>query len=269
MRVIPIMSTKGGVGKSRVTLALARALKDRNFKVGLLDMDWIAPNLHIELGIDRDHGLILSEGVGDNIEPVISPEGFLLVSSSFIFPSDQAISMDEESTIKDIEEIIKPGVINWEMDGPLDFLLMDTPPTTARFLQTALKIPDLFGVVLVTQPASASIADLYRTLSLLKDMQVPLLGLIGNQVYIVCPHGEKLDLYDQGEKDIEEFCDQQGVPYLGSIPHVIPSMGGIKLDGIVDNLMGMSPITLKSNKASSLPYKLLLAIARRKKIDRN
>ena len=269
MKVIPIMSTKGGVGKSKVCSTLARALKDRGFKVGLLDVDWIAPNLHIELGIEREHGLVLSEGVGDNIQPVITPEGFLLVSSAFIFPPDQAISMDEESTIKDIEEIIKPGVINWDVNGPLDFLLMDTPPTTAQFVKTALKIPDLHGVVLVTQPASTSIADLLRTTSLLRDIHVPVLGLIGNQVFMVCPHGEKVNLYDLSEKDIEAFCKSQGVTYLGSVPHVIPSQGLPTLDGVVDNLLAQVPSYLTTIPVSVLPYKILLALARRKKGGEN
>jgi len=86
MRVIPVMATKGGVGKSKICVALARALKGKDFKVGLLDVDWVAPNLHVELGIDPHHGLVLNSGVGDIIQPIVSPEGFPLVSSAFIFP---------------------------------------------------------------------------------------------------------------------------------------------------------------------------------------
>ena len=267
MKVIPVMATKGGTGKTKVCVSLGRALKSRNLKVGFLDVDWIAPNLHIELGILRESGLVLSEGVGEIIEPIMSPEGFPLVSSAFVFPPDQAVSMDEESTIKDIEEIIKPGVINWEVDGPLDYLLMDTPPTTARFIQAALRIPGLHGVVLVAQPASTSLADLFRTVSLLKDIGIPVLGLVGNQVYIVCPHGERLNLYDLGEEDIREFCRSQGVPYFGSIPHVVPGLGPLHLDGIVDSLVNADPVILRGEKISSLPYRVVLALARRKKND--
>lgn len=263
MRIVPVMATKGGVGKSRVCTSLARALKSKNLKVGLLDVDWVAPNLHVELGISKDHGLVLNcYGVGDTIQPIISPEGFPLVSSSFIFPADQAVSMDEESTIKDIIEITTPGVIDW---GDLDYLIMDTPPTTAKFVQAALQIKDLHGVVLVSQPATTSLADLLRTISLLKDLQVPILGLIGNQVYVVCPHGDKVNLYDLHEEDIKNFSESQGVPYLGSIPHVIPSMGFPSLDGIVDSLVAQSPIYLKPTSVSKLPYKLLLALVRRRR----
>lgn len=263
MRVIPVMSTKGGTGKTKVCVALGRALKNKNLKVGFLDVDWVAPNLHVELGINPDSGLVLSAGVGDVIQPIVSPEGFPLVSSAFIFPSDQAISMDEESKIKDIIEVTTPGVVDWDVDGPLDYLIMDTPPTTAKFVQAALCIEDLFGVVLVTQPASNSISDLLRTVSLLKDLHVPVLGLIGNQVYLVCPHGERIDLYDLGEKDIIEFCKSQGVPYLGSIPHVIPRLGFPAVDGLVDVLLAQSPIYLEVKSVSPLPYKLLMALARR------
>ena len=261
MKIIPIMSTKGGVGKSSVCAGLARSLQSKGLRVGLLDVDWVAPNLHMELGISREQTLVLQSGIGDIIEPIISPEGFPLVSSAFIFPYDQAISMGEETKIKDIMEIVTPGVINW---GDLDYLLLDTPPTTAKFVQAALTIPGLHGVVLVTQPATSSIADLLRTLSLLRDLQVPLLGLIGNQVYVVCSHGEKVNLYDLDEGDIKVFCEAQGVPYFGSIPHVIPTLGKPQLDGLADNLITQTPRYLKVEASSSLPYRLLLTIARRK-----
>lgn len=266
MRVIPVMATKGGVGKSKVCVSLGRALKSKNLKVGFLDVDWVAPNLHVELGIDPDSGLVLQAGVGDVIQPIISPEGFPLVSSAFIFPPDQAISMDEESKIKDIIEITSPGVVDW---GELDYLLMDTPPTTAKFVHAALKIANLFGVVLVAQPATTAIADLLRTTSLLKDLHVPVLGLIGNQVYVVCPHGERVNLYDLTENDIEIFCKSQGVPYLGSVPHVIPSLGLPTLDGVIDSLLAQSPIYLETTPISTLPYRLLLTIARRKRDARS
>ena len=263
MKIIPIMATKGGVGKSKICVSLARALKDKNFKVGLLDVDWVAPNLHVELGINPDHGLVLQSGVGDVIQPIISPEGFPLVSSAFVFPQDQAISMDEESEVKDILEITTPGVVDW---GDLDYLLMDTPPTTAKFVHTALQIEELFGVVLVAQPATNAISDLLRTISLLKDLRVPVLGLVGNQVYVVCPHGEKISLFDLGEEDIKRFCESQKVPYLGSIPHVPPNMGSPQLDGIVDNLLSQSPFYLEATHASTLPYKILLALIRGRKV---
>lgn len=261
MKIIPVMATKGGVGKSKICVALGRALQGKGFNVGFLDVDWVAPNLHVELGIDPHHGLILSSGVGDTIQPIISPEGFPLVSSAFIFPEDQAISLDEESKIKDILEITLPGVIDW---GNLDYLLMDTPPTTEKFVHAALSIKDMFGVVLVTQPATTSMADLLRTISLLRDLQVPLLGLIGNQIFIEWK-GDKINLYDLTETDIIDFCNSQNVPYLGSVPHIIPTQGFPVLDGTVDNLLGVEPIYLKARYTPDLPYRLALTLARRRK----
>jgi len=265
MRVIPVMSTKGGVGKSKVCVGLGRALKAKGFHIGFLDVDWVAPNLHLELGVDRDSGMKLSQEVGDIIQPVLSPEGFLLVSSAFLYPPDQAISMDEDSKIRDIEEISAPGVVAW---GEVDYLLMDTPPTTARFVQTALAIDNLYGVVLVCQPAGSAIADLYRTVSLLKDLHIPIIGLVGNQVHLICPHGEKINLFDMGESELVVFCETFHIPYLGSIPHVVPSMGLPPLDGITDRMLSGLPIYLPKDKTSNLPYKLLVALARRKKEGR-
>jgi len=267
MKVIPIMSTKGGVGKSRICAGLGRALRDRNLRVGFLDVDWVAPNLHIELGINKDPTLLLQGGVGDIINPIISPEGFPLISSAFIFPPDQAISMDEESKVHDIMEITSPGVVDW---GDLDYLLMDTPPTTARFIHAALLIEDLYGVVLVAQPASSSLADLLRTVSLLRDLQVPLLGLIGNQVYVTCSHGERLNLYDLGEGDLKAFSKSMGLTYLGSVPHVVPGVEAPILSGsmsvLVDMLLSQKPEKLKVDSVSNIPYRLLLTLARRKSL---
>ena len=262
MKVVPVMSTKGGTGKTKVCVTLARALKGKNFRVGLLDVDWVAPNLHVELGISPHHGLVLQGGVGDTIQPIVSPEGFPLVSSAFLFPEDQAISMDEESKIKDIVEVTSTGVVDW---GQLDYLLMDTPPTTARFVHAALRIEGLFGVVLVAQPATTAVADLLRTISLLRDLHVPVIGLVGNQVYVESSSGEKINLYDLTEEDIRSFSESQGLPYLGSVPHVVPSRGFPTLDGVVDGLVTRAPVYLKVTPTSNLPYRILLTLARRTK----
>lgn len=260
MKVIPVMSTKGGVGKSKVCVTLGRALLGRGKKVGILDVDWSAPKIHIELGLKEGERLQLENGVGDIIKPTITPEGFKLVSSAFLFPHDQAISMDEKSSISDILEITSPGVVDW---GDIDYLIMDTPPTTAKFVQAALQIKDLYGVVLVAQPATLALADLLRTVSLLRDLQVPTLGLIGNQVYVVCPHGERVELYDLGEEELKLFCTSQGIPYLGAIPHVLPKQGRPLLDGMVDRILGQAPVLLSQKQTSSIPYKLLIAVARK------
>jgi ATP-binding protein involved in chromosome partitioning len=262
MQGIAVVSTKGGVGKTKVTAGLGRSLKDHGFKVGFLDLDWVAPTLNLELGIPSDTRLRLDKSVGDIIKPVITPEGFPLVSSTFIFPPNQAISADEDSKIKDILELTRPGVIDW---GPIDYLMMDTPPSTEKFIQSALQINNLRGVVIVSQPAIASLTDVIRTVSLLRDLQVPIIGLICNQMFVICPHGEKINLYDLKEEDVTKFCNSQGVRFLGSLPHIIPGMGPIPFNGIFEQVVHGEPITLKKIKNSTLSYNLLMSIIRKKK----
>lgn len=265
MKVIAVCSTKGGTGKTRVTAGLGRGIHSLGFKVGFFDMDWVAPTLHIELGVKSDSKLSLSNGVGDVIQPVITPEGYPLISSAFIFPDDQAILADEESKVKDILELTTPGVINW---GDIDYLMVDTPPSTEKFIQNALKISNLHGVVLVSQPAVASLTDLIRTVSLMRDLEIPVLGMIGNQVYLVCPHdGEKINLYDLGEEDLSKFCRIQGVPFLGGIPHVIPGSSSFDLNGISERVISREAVVLKKLSSSTLPYKLLVALIRKRRVD--
>ena len=174
--------------------------------------------------------------------------------------------MDEDSKVKDIMEITSPGVVNW---GDVDYLIMDTPPTTERFVHAALGIKDLHGVVLVAQPATNAIADLLRTTSMLRDLHVPVLGLVGNQVYVECPHGDRVNLYDLTEQDIQKFAESQGITYLGSLPHVIPSRGFPDLDGVADKILSQSPSYLKGSPTSSLAYRVLLTLARRRKNAKN
>jgi ATP-binding protein involved in chromosome partitioning len=267
MKVILIQSLKGGTGKTEVCVGLGRALAANGHKVGFLDIDWIAPNLHIKLGIPPSQQISLNAGVGNVIQPVISPEGFPVISSSFIFPEDQAVSMDEESKIKDILEITSPGVVAW---GDIEYLMVDTPPTTSQFMQVALKMPGMVGVVLVVQPAVSAMADLLRTVSLLKEKQVPIIGLIGNQVYVLCDNcKERVDLYELREKDIKSFCVQVGIPYLGSTPHILPTQGKVDLREIANKLERAQPVFLKNQEASSLPLKLIMAIANKRKAKQN
>lgn len=269
MKVIPIQSLKGGTGKTQICAGLGRALAALGYRVGFVDVDWIAPNLHLQLGMDSDAELVLNaEGVGDLIKPLYTPQGFPIISSSFIFPPDQAISMDEESTIQDVQEITSNGVVDW---GDLDYLLMDTPPTTSRFITAALSIPNMSGVVLVVQPSASAMADLMRVVSLLEDQRVPVIGLIGNQTFVVCDHcAHCVTLYELSEDDIRDFCHHHKIPYLGSIPHIPPDQCRretelFHLRDIARQVVETDPVVLQPQKVGSMPYKLLMALAKRRR----
>jgi len=257
------MSTKGGVGKTKICAGLGRALKQLGFKVGFFDGDWVAPTLHVELNTKSNARMSLINSIGDTINPVINPEGFPLVSSAFIFPDNQAIMTDEESKVKDIMELMGEGVIDW---GGIDYLMIDTPPSTEKFIQSALQISHLHGVVIVSQPAIASLTDVIRTVSLMRDLQIPIIGLVGNQVYLTCPtDGERINLYDLSEEDLQKFCDSQEIPFLGGIPHIIPGTTPFNLDGISEKVVNQIPVTLKKLHSSALPYRILIALARKRK----
>lgn len=262
MKTILIQSLKGGTGKTETTVGLGRALAASGKKVGFLDIDWIAPNLHIKLGVPPNQEIQVHGRVGDTIDPVITSEGFPIISSSFIFPDDQAISMDDEAKIKDIMEVTSPGVVNW---GKLDYLLVDTPPTTSQFIQAALKMPGMWGVVLVVQPSLSAMADLLRTVCLLKDEQVPIIGMVGNQVYLEVEtrsRCRRISLYELTEDDIRLFSESHGIPYLGSTPHVLPSQGRIDLSCIAAKIEESTPVILPKKEPSELPLKLLMAVVK-------
>jgi ATP-binding protein involved in chromosome partitioning len=265
LKTIAVMSTKGGVGKSTICAGIGKAIAAVGYKVGFFDMDWVAPTLHIELGIPEGSKLTLENTVGNRIRPVIAPGNFPLISSAFLFPDDQAIMVDEKDKISDTLEILRSGVVDW---GNIDYLMIDTPPSTEKFIQEALTKANLYGVVIVSQPAIASLTDVIRTVSLMRDLQIPVIGLVVNQVYLMW-QGHQIDLYDLGEKELREFSERQGLPYLGSIPHILPGQKtdrDLPLQDIAAKVLAVNPVVLKQITTMSLPYRLLLSLVKKKVI---
>ncbi len=245
-----ISAVKGGVGKTKITAGLGKALARQGKKVAVLDLDFFAPNLDIEFEV-----IAPLEGDGNgHVIPSHTPDGSQFVSLGQVYVSDQAVTVGEESAIYDIEQLLKPGVIQWE---PADYMVIDTAPTSSGVIQACLLVPDLVGTIIVSQPSRVSRADLLRSLSLMKDKRVPILGVVVNQAYYICPAcGHESPAYDLTPEDIGVVVSKYHVPVLGNIPHT----GDLDkyFDELAVQVLAASPVILAGEKrVSALPRRLM------------
>ncbi len=251
MITIIVSAVKGGTGKTKVTANLGKAFARLGKRVALLDLDYFGPTLNVELGVTD---ALEGDGHG-HVIPSRTKEGCQFVSFGQVYIRDQAVTVAEDSAGYEISQVLRDGCIKWA--NP-DYLFVDTAPTSSGVIQASLVAPDLLGTIIVSQPSSGSRADLLRSLSLMKDKRVPVLGIVINQGYYICPQcGSHSPIYDLMPADIEAAVKPWGVPILGVIPH------SANLDSYFDALtlrvMGAIPVTIAEDKKVSTSRRRLLS----------
>ncbi|MBN1357553.1 Mrp/NBP35 family ATP-binding protein [Candidatus Bathyarchaeota archaeon] len=210
---IAIISGKGGVGKSTVTvnLAAAFALHGHKDKVGVLDADIHGPCVPKMLGL-KGHKLM--GGPGGMLFPVTGKQGIKVVSMDFLLPNDEApVIWRGPLKMRIIQQFLAD--ITW---GDLDFLFVDLPPGTGdEPLSVMQLIPEIDGVIIVTMPSEVSQAVVKKAISFAKQLGVPVIGIIENMSGFICPEcGAKLDIFKTGGG--KRVAEDLSVPYLGKIP---------------------------------------------------
>lgn len=250
IKTIIISAVKGGTGKTKVTACLGKALARQDQRVAFLDLDYFAPNLDIELEVTSS---LDGDGYG-HIIPSKTPQGYEFVSFGQVYVQDQAVTVPEEAAVYEISQLLGDGYILW--DSP-DYLLIDTAPTSSAVIQASLMAPNSLGTIIVSQPSRVSRADLLRSISLMKDKRVPVLGVVINQGYYVCPQcGYHSAAYDLTPDDIQAAVKPWGIPILGIVPHE-SNLDGY-FDAIATKIMIASPILLPEEKrVSKLPRRLI------------
>lgn len=205
-----IMSGKGGVGKSSVTVNTAAALAARGYKVGILDVDIHGPSVPNLLG---SHGGLEASEDGKVLYPAPAGENLYVVSmDSLLQDRDTAVLWRGPKKTAAIRQFVSD--VQW---GELDFLLIDSPPGTGDEHMTVLKtIPDALCVV-VTTPQEISLADVRKAINFLQYAQANTLGVVENMSGLYCPHchGE-INLFKKGGG--KELAERYGLPFLGAIP---------------------------------------------------
>jgi ATP-binding protein involved in chromosome partitioning len=207
--VVAVASGKGGVGKSTVATNLALALATLGSRVGLLDADVYGPSVPLMLGIDEK----AQTGEDRRIVPV-EKHGLRVISMGMFVGDTTPVIWRGPMITKLVTEFIRNVV--W---GELDVLVLDLPPGTGDVQLTVTQQLPITGGVIVTTPQDVALADVGRGIAMFRQVNAPILGLIENMSYHLCPGcGARADLFGHGGG--AEMARQMGIPFLGEIPLV-------------------------------------------------
>ncbi|MGQ9630476.1 MAG: Mrp/NBP35 family ATP-binding protein [bacterium] len=205
--VIAVTSGKGGVGKTTVSVNIAVALAQSGASVGLLDADIYGPNIPIMMGIK---GRPQTEG--QRAKP-LEAYGVKVMSMGFFLPSDDAPVIWRGPMLNSMLRQFLFDV-DW---GELDYLVVDMPPGTGDVQLTLAQSVPITGGIIVTTPQDVASIDAKKALVMLRKVGVPLLGIVENMSYFICPHcGGRSEIFGKGGG--ERIGRELGVPFLGGIP---------------------------------------------------
>jgi ATP-binding protein involved in chromosome partitioning len=205
--VIAVASGKGGVGKSTTAVNLALGLRDLGLKVGILDADIYGPSLPKLLAIKEKPQTVN----GNRLKP-ITRYGLTVMSIGFLIDEETPMIWRGPMVMSAITQMLRE--VEW---GKLDVMVVDMPPGTGDAQLTMAQQVPLKGAVIVSTPQDLALADARRGIAMFKRVNVPVLGVIENMSYFLCPHcGERSDIFGYGgaRKEAEKL----GVPFLGEIP---------------------------------------------------
>ncbi|HHJ63830.1 MAG TPA: ATP-binding protein [Aquifex aeolicus] len=207
--LIAIGSGKGGVGKSTVAANLALALSRLGYRVGLLDADVYGPSIPTILGLKGERVLVNEQ---NRLLP-LEKFGLKVLSIGFMLPSeDTPVIWRGPMLMKALTQFLFD--VEW---GELDVLLLDLPPGTGDVQLTLAQNVELTGAVVVTTPQDVALADVRKATTMFREVQIPVLGVIENMAYFVCPDsGERYYIFGRGKT--AEFASAYGIRVLGSIP---------------------------------------------------
>ena len=203
--VIAIASGKGGVGKSTVAANLAVALASRGLKIGLLDADIYGPSLPTLFGI-KDRPVMLDS----KIKP-IEAFGVKLMSIGFLVDPEQAVAWRGPMVMGAVRQLM--GDVAW---GALDILLIDTPPGTGDTHLSLIQSKKLTGAVIVSTPQEMALADMRRGVTLFRQTETPVIGVIENMAWLEAPDGERQYIF--GEGGARKAAAALDAPFLGAVP---------------------------------------------------
>jgi ATP-binding protein involved in chromosome partitioning len=193
-RVIAVSSGKGGVGKSMIATALALHLREEGHAVGLLDLDFTSPATHVILGVEglypeEEHGIV---------PPTANGLSYMSITYYSVDEPTPLRGMDVSNAIIELLAITR-----W---GELDYLIVDMPPGIGDATLDTLRLMPRIEFIVATTPSRVAFQSVRRLLVLLKDMDVPIIGVVENMVM-------KPNAY------VREEVERLGLEYLGSVDY--------------------------------------------------
>ena len=204
--IVAVASGKGGVGKSTTSANLALGLAAQGWRVGLLDADVYGPSM------PRLFGLTGKPKVeGGKLAP-LEAYGVKIMSMGFLVDENVPMVWRGPMVSQAISQML--GEVAW---GELDALVIDMPPGTGDVQLTIAQQVPLAGAVIVSTPQDLALIDARRAVAMFQKVEAPILGVIENMSYFLCPHcGGRSEIFAHG--GARHDAEQMGVPFLGEAP---------------------------------------------------
>jgi ATP-binding protein involved in chromosome partitioning len=205
--VIASSSGKGGVGKSTVAVNTALALAEAGASVGIVDCDVFGPNIPMMMGV---YGLPPS--AGDKIKPAVS-YGVKVMSIGFLVPEEKPVIWRGPMVSGLIKQFLYD--VDW---GELDYLIVDLPPGTGDAQLTLGQLLPMAGAIVTVTPQPVATHDAVKGMLMFRQLEVPILGIVENMSYFVCPCGcnHRTDIFGHG--GARKIAEQYEVRFLGEVP---------------------------------------------------
>jgi Mrp family chromosome partitioning ATPase len=206
--VLAVISGKGGVGKSVVSALIAIGLTRQGYRVGILDADITGPSIPKMFGLHTSPA-----GVDNFIMPVETSLGIKVMSLNLLLSREDDPVIWRGPLISGAVKQFWTDVI-W---GEIDYLIIDLPPGTGDVPLTVMQSLPLNGLVVVTSPQDLASMVVRKAVRMAGQMNVPVLGLVENMSYLVCPHcAEKIYLF--GSSHVREITWSEGIELIDSLP---------------------------------------------------
>ena len=247
---IIVLSGKGGVGKSTVAVNLASALAAKKMKTGILDVDIHGPSVPTLLGME---GMMIAATGEREIFPVKYSDHLSVMSVGFLLQDrDQAVVWRGPLEFGIIKQFLSDVV--W---GDMDYLIVDSPPGTGdEPLSVCQLIEKPDGAVIITTPQDVALADVRKSVTFCRQLNIPVLGVIENMSGFLCPHcGTVTEIFKSGGG--KSMAEDMGVPFLGNIPietHIVhggdsgtpfTDLAGDDSSSAIDNFNSIVEILMK------------------------
>jgi ATP-binding protein involved in chromosome partitioning len=205
--IIAVASGKGGVGKSTTAVNLALGLQANGLKVGILDADIYGPSMPRLLHITGR-----PEPVSGRVLKPLEGYGLKVMSMGFLVEEETPMIWRGPMVISALTQMLRE--VQW---GELDVLVVDMPPGTGDAQLTMSQQVPLAGAIIVSTPQDLALIDARKGLNMFRRVDVPVLGIIENMSYFICPScGERSDIFGHGGAEAE--AERIGVPFLGAVP---------------------------------------------------
>ena len=209
--IIGVMSGKSGVGKSTVSSLIAKELKDKGYKVGILDADITGPSIPRLLQIDKKRAAANDKG----IIPVETEDGIKVISLNLLMEDEDKPVIWRGPIISGIVQQFWTDVI-W---GELDYLIIDMPPGTGDVALTVMQSIPITGLVIVSVPQDMVSMIVAKAINMAKRLNIPVLGVVENMSYVMCPDCDKKIRIFDGE-NTSSFLEEYNLNLLGELPLV-------------------------------------------------